>query len=291
MTAIPDSNSPIFVTGGTGQVGRELVRLLGKSAKVLAPSRSELDLSDLSAVRSYIRAAKPSVILNAAAYTAVDRAEDDANACRTLNAKLPALLASEAASMGVLFVHYSTDYVFDGRKDSPYTESDGTNPLNVYGETKLEAEQAVLASGAQAIVFRCSWVYSLHGKNFLRTMLRLRGEKSEMKIVADQRGAPTWATAIARATVDVVRADENQGKTGLYHLSARGHTSWKDFAEEIFRVEAGPNPRVVGITTAEYGAPAQRPLNSVLSNSRLEATFGVRMSTWQDQLRDCLAGS
>jgi dTDP-4-dehydrorhamnose reductase len=235
-----------------------------------------------------VRSAKPAVILNAAAYTAVDQAESDAGLCNAINAEGPALLADEARGLNCLLVHYSTDYAYDGHKRFPYIESDAVAPLGAYGRSKLEGDRAIQASGAQHLIFRTAWVYGVRGKNFLLTMLRLAKEKRELRIVSDQIGAPAWSRMIAEATAHAIaRAVADPMKySGIYHLTAAGETSWYGFAEAIFEQFAlERRPAVVPITTAEYPTPAKRPAYSVLSNEKFARVFGLRLPDWRDQLQ------
>jgi dTDP-4-dehydrorhamnose reductase len=304
-------NSRILLTGSTGQVGKELATRLPVLGDVIAPSRARLDLANPDQICDVVRAIRPSLIVNAAAYTAVDRAETEIDAARGLNAGAPAVLAEEAKKINAALVHYSTDYVFDGTKNSPYAEDDPPNPLNVYGRTKLEGELAIRAAGVRHLIFRTAWVYSTAGRNFLLTILRLATEREELRIVSDQVGAPTCSREIARATVSIleklsrggVRASSWNSASGTYHMTAGGLTSWYGFAQAILN-EAASAPigstwlasatngrpliarRVVPITTAEYPTPARRPGYSVLSNSRLASTFGVPLPDWAAQLHE-----
>jgi len=295
-------NAPVLVTGGAGQLGHELLPLLADRCRlttvdvVTAPGVIELDLADRDAVSSLVREIQPAVIINAAAYTAVDRAETDVELARAINAGAPALLADLAAEAGSLLVHYSTDYVFDGSGDRPRGEDEPAAPLNVYGQTKWEGEKVVRHSGCAHLIFRTSWVFSHHGHNFVKTMLRLGAERPELDIVDDQVGAPTSATMLADKTVHVL-ASFNPGdpaggladKGGTYHLTSSGETSWHGFAEEIFRQarELGwplQVQKVRGIPTSSYPTPARRPLNSRLDCSRFCEQFATTLPSWQDCL-------
>ncbi|HGO6126761.1 TPA: dTDP-4-dehydrorhamnose reductase [Burkholderia cepacia] len=287
----------ILVTGVNGQVGFELLRSLQGFGRVVACDRSMLDLSDLERVRSVVRALKPSIIVNPAAYTAVDKAETDVEAARRLNADVPRVLAEEAAKLGSALIHYSTDYVFDGTKTGAYVETDVTNPQNVYGLTKREGEQAIAASGCPHLILRTSWVYGRRGKNFLLTMLKLGSERPELRVVADQVGAPTWSKTIAVATSHIVaqaqrvtsHSDWWAERSGIYHFTASGATSWHGFAEAIFATAMGDrSPGVVPIPASEYPVPAKRPANSRMALDKLTATFGLQMPAWDDALRLCL---
>jgi dTDP-4-dehydrorhamnose reductase len=286
----------ILVTGVNGQVGFELLRSLQGLGRVVACDRSTLDLSDLDRVREVVREIRPALIVNPAAYTAVDKAESDVDAAKRLNADVPRVFAEEAARLGSTLIHYSTDYVFDGTKDGSYVETDVTNPQNVYGLMKLEGEQAIAATGCAHLILRTSWVYGRRGKNFLLTMLKLGSERPELKIVADQIGAPTWSNSIAMLTAHIVSQGVAAGsqewwheRSGIYHFSARGETSWHGFAEAIFALALGDKaPRTLPIPASEYPVPAKRPANSRMSSEKLANTFGLHMPQWQDALRLCL---
>jgi len=277
----------ILLAGNAGQLGWELERMLPPLWEVFAFDRGEIDLSDAERTRSAVREFGPDVIVNAAAYTAVDGAEREPEAAFAINARAPGVLAEEAAKLGALIVHYSTDYVFDGTKAGPYTEDDAPNPLGVYGASKLEGERMVAASGARHWIFRTSWVYAPRGSNFLLTMLRLAREGKPLRVVADQFGAPTTAAMLARATVHAL-SNHAQPPSGIYHMTAAGRTSWHGFACAILREFGFDNP-VTPIATAEYPTPATRPANSVLDNAKLAAHFGIRMPDWEAGLRDVAA--
>jgi dTDP-4-dehydrorhamnose reductase len=304
----------ILLIGKNGQVGAELVTLLPLAGQVTALGREQLDLSNPEEIRQAIGRAHPRIIVNAAAYTAVDLAEKEEVQARTINSEAPRVMAEEAKKVGALLVHYSTDYVFDGAKNTPYAEEDPTNPLSVYGRTKLQGELAIRSTGAAHLIFRTEWVYGRRGRNFLLTILRLASEREELRIVRDQVGAPTWCREIARGTVSVLgRAAEagvesllNHG--GIYHMTASGKTSWHGFAEAILeearKVQRQPvwmakatgsreiaTRHVAPITTEEYSTPARRPANSVLANDRLSSEFGVRLPDWRTQLNEVFAES
>ncbi|MDV3096669.1 dTDP-4-dehydrorhamnose reductase [Burkholderia cenocepacia] len=287
----------ILVTGVNGQVGFELLRSLQGLGRVLACDRSVLDLSDLDRVRSVVRELKPSIIVNPAAYTAVDKAETDVDAARRLNVEVPRAFAEEAARLGAALVHYSTDYVFDGTKEGAYVETDATNPQNVYGLTKLEGEQAIAATGCAHLILRTSWVYGRRGKNFLLTMLKLGSERPELRVVADQIGAPTWSKTIATATSHIVAqalavdgTDWWAQRSGVYHFTSAGATSWHGFAEAIFAHAMGERaPKVLPIPASDYPVPAKRPSNSRLSHDKLTEAFGLRLPDWADALKLCLS--
>ena len=284
----------LLVTGATGQVGHALVRAFGPLGTVVAPGRAELDLEDGVALRRYVLALRPVAVLNAAAYTAVDRAESDVDRCRRINTDAPAVLARVAAEVDAVMVHYSTDYVFDGASQCAYVESDAAHPLNVYGASKRDGELGVLAAGGTHLVLRTSWVYGARGSNFLIKMLRLAREREEIRVVDDQVGAPTWSRDIARATAEIVgpglladaERDALREASGLYHLTAGGATSWYGFASAIVAavpvVEGQALARVVPISSAEYPTAARRPGRSVLDCARVRARFGVRMPEWRD---------
>jgi dTDP-4-dehydrorhamnose reductase len=284
----------ILITGKNGQVGSELSRLYHSPGDVVAVGRAECDLSSERSVRDLVRRVEPTVIVNAGAYTAVDQAETDRDLCFAVNAAAPAILAEEAANLDALFIHYSTDYVFNGDKPEPYLETDPIDPVSVYGASKAAGEAAIAKTGSRFLVLRTSWVYASHGKNFLRTMLRLGAERPELRIVDDQVGSPTSATAIATATVRLVNQFAAPGTklpAGIYHMTAAGSTSWFGFARAIF--EAGvltAPPRVQAIPSSAYPTPAKRPANSVLSNDKFAHAFGFRLPLWQHQLQDVLTG-
>ena len=281
----------ILILGTNGQVGTELQRSFAGAGEVVALDRSRADLSNPESLRAVIRELRPAVILNAAAYTAVDRAETERGLATAINATAPGVLAEEAASLDALLVHYSTDYVFNGSKTSPWLESDATAPLNFYGVSKLDGELAIQAVGGKHLIFRTSWVYGPHGKNFLLTMLRLGRERDELRVVDDQMGAPTSSIAIAdatRAAVDKVLSSPQENRTGLYHLSCGGEATWCGFARAIFeRCGAqlqGKQPKVTAIRSEEFPTPAARPRNSVLSNERLKTRLGIELPSWESAL-------
>ena len=281
----------ILLTGSAGQLGWELERALAPLGEVIAFDRAGLDLADPDRIRSALRELKPAVLVNAAAYTAVDRAESEPDAAFAINARAPGILAEEAGRLGALLVHYSTDYVFDGAKAGPYTEDDSPNPLGVYGASKLEGERAIRASGARHWIFRTSWVYAPRGKNFLLTILRLAREGKPLRVVSDQFGAPTSAAMLAHATAEALSTHARQDAgppSGICHMSAAGRTSWHGFACAILR-ESGIATPVTAITTADYPTPARRPANSILDNGQLAARFGIRMPNWEDGLREAAA--
>ena len=283
----------ILVTGKSGQVGYELMRSLQPLGEVIGVDRGEMDLSDLDQVRDVIRRIQPGLIINPAAYTAVDKAESEPDLAMRINGLAPGVMAEEAAKLGAALVHYSTDYVFDGTKPEPYTEADQPCPLNVYGRTKLAGEQAMAASGASYLIFRTSWVYGMRGKNFLLTMTRLAAEREELRIVADQHGAPTWCRTLADTTASILSQARGAGdraawwreNSGLYHLTAQGQTTWHGFADALLD-QAAKKPVLVPISSEEYPVPAARPANSRLSCAALMERFG-HLPDWRDALRLC----
>lgn len=280
----------VLLFGGGGQVGHALQACAPFADPLVVVTRRDCDLTDAAGLRMLVRRVRPDVIVNAAAYTAVDKAESDRDNCFAVNATAPAVMASEAAASGAKLVHYSTDYVFNGSKVAPYLEEDPTGPQNVYGASKLAGEQGIAAAGGEFLILRTSWVYSNHGANFLKTMLRLRAERPEVRVVADQHGAPTSADAIAEATVRVLnRAATGTWVSGVYHMTAAGSTSWYGFARAIFARAEGAMPSLVPIATAEYPTAAARPANSMLSNDKFAAVFGFRLPNWEEQLDAVMA--
>ncbi|MFB2531530.1 dTDP-4-dehydrorhamnose reductase [Paracoccus sp. p4-l81] len=275
----------ILIFGQTGQVARELARLLPDAVFL---GRDRADLTDPVACAAAIGAGDYSAVINAAAYTAVDRAETDAQTARLVNADAPGAMARACAARGIPFLHVSTDYVFDGSGSRPWHPGDPTGPLGVYGATKLAGEDAVRASGARAAILRTSWVFSAHGSNFVKTMLRLGAERDRLTIVADQIGGPTPAAAITRALVTMAAAMQGGQPGGTYHLSGAPDTSWADFAREIFR-QSGLSCQVEDIPTAAYPTPAKRPANSRLNCDSLTADFGIARPDWRDGLTTVLA--
>ncbi|MCW0375734.1 dTDP-4-dehydrorhamnose reductase [Xanthomonas sacchari] len=292
----------VLVFGGNGQVGQELLRALARQGPVVATTRSgqlpdgraceRADFDQPQTLGELLDRLRPTAVVNAAAYTAVDRAEQDAEAAHRANAESPAAIAAWCAVQGVPLVHYSTDYVFDGQGTQPYPEDAPTAPLGVYGATKLAGEQAIRSSGAQHLIFRTAWVYAAHGNNFLRTMLRVGADRDELRVVADQVGTPTPAALISDVTARVL-AQRTALPSGTWHLTATGETTWHGFAEAIFAeaVAAGllPRaPRVLPITTAEYPTPAKRPAYSRLDVSRLQRDFALELPQWRDGLRQVI---
>jgi len=279
----------ILLTGAAGQLGFELARLLTAHGEVEALDRAALDLADAHAVSAAVRRVRPQIIVNAAGYTAVDRAESEPALADAINARAPAVLADEAKRLDALLIHYSTDYVFDGNSREPYREEDQTKPLNVYGSSKLAGERAITAAGAAHLILRTSWIYGLHGQNFLLTMRRLAATRDELRVVADQFGVPNWSRVLAEATASLVSRGPATlaKKTGIYHLSGHGRASWFDFARAIF--DDADRPRVVPITTAEYPTPARRPASAVLATDKFEAAFGFALPDWHEMLAACKA--
>lgn len=271
----------LLVFGQTGQVARELARK-ASDARFLA--RGDADLSDPAACAGVIREASPRAVINAAAWTAVDGAESAPHAARLANAVAPAAMAAACAALKIPFLTVSTDYVFDGSGAAPWREDDRAAPLGVYGMTKLEGERGVAAAGGQWAVLRTSWVFSAHGSNFVRTMLRLGAEHSRLTIVADQIGGPTPADAIAGALLEMAaQMTADPAKGGIYHFSGAPDVSWADFAREVFR-QANLAPEVVDIPTSDYPTPARRPLNSRLDCSAIERDFGITRPDWRTGL-------
>lgn len=284
----------ILISGQHGQVSTELQHHLKTLGELVVPGRGQFDLTDPQQLRQQVQRVRPDLIINAAAYTAVDQAETESQVAFAINAVAPGILAEEAAALGIPLIHYSTDYVFDGSKSSPYTEDDAPNPLGVYGQSKLAGEQAISAVQGQHLILRTSWVYSAHGRNFLLTMQRLLQEKPELRVVADQIGAPTWAGTIARSTLALIERWQagEAGAWGTYHLTAQGETSWFGFAQaigEALRTQGKPCANLVPIPSSDYPTPATRPLNSRLDGQRLQREWGVSQPDWQTALHECLA--
>jgi len=291
-----------LVLGSNGQVGQELLRALSPYGQVIATTRSGklpdgsacevADFGHPDSLPALLDRLQPAVVVNAAAYTAVDRAEQDAEAAFLANAQAPGVIARWCAAHDVPFVHYSTDYVFDGQGSAPYREDEPTAPLGVYGTSKRDGEDAVRAAGGRHLIFRTAWVYASHGANFLRTMLRVGAERDQLRVVADQIGTPTPAALIADVTA---LALQHPGQlSGTWHLTASGQTSWHGFAEAIFAEALASGllakvPTVEAIPSSEYPTPAQRPAWSVLDNRKLQQDFGIELPTWQDGLKRVMA--
>ncbi|QAY83093.1 dTDP-4-dehydrorhamnose reductase [Pseudomonas arsenicoxydans] len=284
----------ILISGQHGQVARELQRRLGATCELVVLGRDQLDLAHPHQIRQQVQRVRPDLIINAAAHTAVDQAESEPEAAFAINATAPGILAEEALALDIPLIHYSTDYVFDGSKSEPYNETDATNPLGVYGKSKLAGEQAITAVQGKHLILRTSWVYSIHGRNFLLTMQRLLQEKPELRIVADQIGAPTWAGTIANSTLALIERWQagQAGAWGIYHLTAQGETSWFGFAQaigEALRQQGKPCATLLPIPSSDYPTPAARPLNSCLDCTRLQREWAVSQPDWQSALRECLA--
>ena len=284
----------ILIVGAAGQVGVELQRSFAGFGQIVTADQESVDLADPDQTRALVRRVQPDVILNAAAYTAVDRAESERELAYAINEQAPRVLAQEALERNALLVHYSTDYVFDGSKPEPWIETDAPNPLNVYGASKLAGEQAVENIGGKYLIFRTSWVYGPHGNNFLLTMLRVARDRDRLSIVDDQVGAPTTSIALARATHAIVTgilAGRFADWAGLYHMTCGGAVSWFGFAQAIFTraaVLGVKAPALTPIATKDYPTPAARPRNSVLSNAKLLARFGVELPPWESALDETL---
>jgi dTDP-4-dehydrorhamnose reductase len=313
----PEMTPTILLTGKNGQVGRALSVSLPRVGEVVALDREQLDLSKPDEIRRVIQAVRPTIIVNAAAYTAVDQAESNEAAAQAANADAPCVMAEEAKRIGAALVHFSTDYVFDGAKRAPYVETDVPRPQNVYGRTKLAGEQAIQESGVPHLIFRTAWVYAREGHNFLLTVLRLATQRETLRIVQDQIGAPTWSWEIADATTNILAQicgsqdplPSFSTVSGLYHMTAAGETSWYNFARVIlkearhhaphslpwFTVATNHRPLIARfvspITTAEYPTPARRPAYSVLSNARLACAFRTYLPDWRMQLRSVFKAS
>jgi len=289
----------ILLLGSNGQVGFELARTFLPLGEVIAVNREKVDLSDLEKLRETIQTISPDVIVNAAAYTAVDKAETERVLAFAINAGAVAVLAQEAKKIKALLIHYSTDYVFDGTKDIPYNEKDVTNPLSIYGESKLAGEQEIQQSGVDYLILRTTWVFASRGQNFVKSILRLAAEREELNIVSDQIGAPTSARFIAETTAHILRQtqQERDAKTfhsGIYNLTNSGETSWHGFAQKIVELARCEkielkNPVINPIPTSGYPTPAKRPLNSRLSTQKLSQHFGLTMPSWETVLELCLA--
>jgi dTDP-4-dehydrorhamnose reductase len=290
------ARSKILLTGCRGQVGWELARSLSTLGEVIALDSDGLDLTDVDAIRRTVAEIKPRIIVNPAAHTAVDKAESESDLAYAINATAPGILAEEAEKLGALLVHYSTDYVFDGSGETPWQEDAGKGPLNVYGISKLAGEQAIQANCQRHLIFRTSWVYGSRGANFLLTMRRLMRERPELKIVADQIGAPTWCRSLADATAQILaqvgaanRGADKPQPWGVYHMTNAGETSWHGFAQAILDFDAAETAaRLLPIPSSDYPTPACRPLNSRLNNDKLDRVFGIRLPDWREALRLCM---
>ena len=285
----------ILLIGRIGQVGWELRRTLAPLGKVIAVDFPEIDLTDGSSIRKWVQEASPNIVINAAAYTAVDKAETDFERCHLINGVAPGILAEEAKRAQAFLVHYSTDYVFDGTKQTPYVEQDLPNPAGVYGRSKLSGDQAVQQVGVPHLIFRLCWVYGARGQNFMLTMMRLAREREKLRVVRDQIGCPTWSRMIAETTTlalqRVLHASHPSALSGLYHLAASGQTSWHGFAHAIVNLMPAEGKKcatVEPITTSDYPTPARRPAFSVLSCEKLIRTFGLRLPDWEASLKQVL---
>ncbi len=285
----------ILLTGKNGQVGWELNRSLSKLATVFAMGRDQMDLSKPETLRPVIQEIRPDIIINAAAYTAVDKAESEPELVMTVNGIAPGVIAEEAQKIGAGMIHYSTDYVFDGKATSPYREEDPISPLSVYGKSKLVGENAVMQAGIPHVIFRTGWVYSLRGSNFLLTMKKLAQTRNQIKVVDDQIGGPTWARSIAEGTALILEQNlcaSNSSTfphSGIFHISCGGETNWFGFAQKILELSGlTKNVELIPIPTIEYPTPAVRPQYSLLSNSKLKQAFDYEMPRWQEALQECL---
>ncbi len=285
----------ILLTGKNGQVGWELNRSLSPLGTVFALGRNEMDLSKPETLGRVIQEIKPNIIINAAAYTAVDKAESEPELAMTVNGIAPKIIAQEAKKIGAGMIHYSTDYVFDGQATSPYNEENPTCPLSLYGESKLAGEKGVSQAGIPHIIFRTSWVYSLRGSNFLLTMQKLAQTRKQIKVVDDQKGAPTWSRAIAEGTVKILKPYLKEGyplalpDSGVFHMSCGGETNWFIFAKKILELsDLANNAELIPIPTIEYPTPAARPQYSLLSNNKLKQVFHYEMPHWENALQECL---
>jgi len=287
-------NAPILIFGARGQVGRELMALAAaRKIAAVGLSRSEASIADNYTVRSAIDTQRPAVVVNAAGYTAVDRAERDAESATVANVTGPAILAAACADAGVPLIHLSSAYVFDGLKKTPYVETDRVNPLGVHGRTKAEGEAKIREAAKRHVILRSSWIYGVYGRNFLRTILRLAGERDELKMVADQFGCPTASIDLAEAILVVVRKLADKPNTsGTFHFAGSGRATWLGFAEEIVRrqtIFTGRTPKVTAISTAEYPSAAKRPTNCELDSSKFATTFGYKARPWQERVAEVVA--
>ena len=291
----------ILLTGKNGQVGSELNKILNQFGEVIATGRNEMNLADPSQVRRVVQQIKPEHIINAGAYTAVDKAESDQELAKAVNGIAPKILAEEAKNNDALLIHYSTDYSYNGEMSHrPYLESDSPSPNSVYGKTKLQGDQAIEKSGVSHLIFRTGWVYSKRGESFLRTILKLAKEKNELRVVNDQTGTPTWCRSIAEATCKSIKnmLEKREGSlsktaasiSGVYHMTCQGETNWHRFAQTILELSCPDNmPKLLAISTKEYPTPAIRPTYSVLSNTKLQQYFGIQLPHWEHALKQCLS--
>lgn len=290
----------ILLIGKNGQVGSELNNLVGNLGTLVALEREQLDLSHPNRIEPKILDIRPDIIINAAAYTAVDKAEKEPDMAMAVNGAAPAMLAKAAKTTGAGLIHFSTDYVFDGRSDIPYKEETPTCPLSIYGKSKLEGEKAIIEAGIPFLILRTAWVYSVNGNSFLKSIRKLAEEKETLRIVNDQTGSPTWAHSIALATRQILKQcitknwlkKEDPFLSGIFHLTCQGKTSWYGFAKEILNISgAAKKTRLFPIPTSDYPTPAARPLYSILSNDKAKKIFNVQLPLWKDALKNCLASS
>jgi len=275
----------ILLIGKTGQVGRELIRALPAVGDIVSTDRAQLDLADFQAIRRVTREARADVIVNAAAYTAVDRAEREPDLAMAVNGGAPGVIAEEAKRLGALLVHYSTDYVFDGNKTTPYVEEDSTGPLNVYGRSKLAGEAAIRSSGCRYLILRTSWIYGPHGSNFFLTIARRALAGENLRVVADQTGVPTTSAFLGDTTAQIIR--NSAPRSGVYHVVPEGQTTWFDFARAIVKA-VGADVRVAPLTTEQFAAWAKRPRYSVLDNSKARRDFDLMPPSWERGLAGCV---
>jgi dTDP-4-dehydrorhamnose reductase len=285
----------ILLIGKIGQVGWELRRTLAPMGQVACGDYPEIDLTSGDSIRRWVRESRPNIVINAAAYTAVDKAESDPDKAMQINGVAPGILAEEAKKTGALLVHYSTDYIFDGTKTKPYEETDSPNPLGAYGRSKLAGDEAVRAIGGAYLIFRLCWVYGARGQNFMLTMMRLARDREKLRVVADQTGCPTWSRMIAQTTTLALKQAVVVGDwgalSGTYHLASSGMTSWQGFAQAIINLMPAEGKKcsvVEAISTPEYPTPAKRPPYSVLGCGKLERVFGLRLPHWEDSLRQVM---
>jgi dTDP-4-dehydrorhamnose reductase len=286
----------ILLTGKTGQVGGELNNILKDMGELVSIGREQLDLSKTDSIEPAVLDIQPNIIINAAAYTAVDKAEEEPDLAMTINGVAPGVLAEAAKKIGASLIHYSTDYVFDGRSDTPYSEEDATYPLSIYGESKLTGEKNIAETGIPYLILRTSWVYSLQGKSFLRTIKKLAAGRDKLRIVDDQIGAPTWAHSIALATRKIIeqclRDRAEPSLSGVFHLTCQGQSSWYGFAKEILDLSGEyHDTSLLPIPTSDYQTLAARPLYSLLSNNKLKKVFAFEMPHWHDALKDCISST
>ena len=285
----------ILLIGKIGQVGWELCRTLAPMARVRCVDYPEIDLTSGDSIRHWVRESQPTIVINAAAYTAVDKAESELDKAMKINGEAPGILAEEARNAGALLVHYSTDYIFDGSKQTPYVETDPPNPLGAYGRSKLAGDEAVRGAGGAHLIFRLCWVYGARGQNFMLTMMRLAREREKLRVVSDQVGCPTWSRMIAETTAlaltQIVAARDPAALSGTYHLASSGVTSWHGFAQAIINLMPAEGKKcsaVEAISTAQYPTPTKRPAYSVLACGKLERAFGLRLPHWEESLRQVL---